>query len=236
VEERGHDIIWDTIPEFAWADWWKPRTTWIRIAGFWVKLRTGDFTNTKKESLTTQPLCSMSATCFRSRTQLWTRSYKGMILSACGTTQRRSDTDWVQHFHTMVTKWEHEKAKWKRASHVDCHGTTHAYRQQRHTRGLGPLWQYDHVENTMFKSNRSLPRAKVEWWALTPVPCNPWTESQKRDWQSMWDVRWTKWHWDRFLSEFFSFTLSISFHHSNILPRDGRSSETKPHPNDTNNS
>lgn len=120
----------------------------------------------------------MSATCFRSRTQLWTRSYKGMILSACGTTQRRPDNDWVQHFHTMVTKWEHEKAKWKRASHVDCHGTTHAYRQ-RHTRGLGPLWQYDHVENTMFKSNRSLPRAKVEWWALTPVPCNPWTESQK---------------------------------------------------------
>jgi hypothetical protein len=30
--------------------------------------------------------------------------------------------------------------------------------------------------------------------------------------QSMWDLWWTKWHWDRFLSEFFGFPLSISFH------------------------
>jgi hypothetical protein len=27
--------------------------------------------------------------------------------------------------------------------------------------------------------------------------------------QSMWDLLWTKWHWDRFFSEFFGFTLSI---------------------------
>jgi hypothetical protein len=27
-----------------------------------------------------------------------------------------------------------------------------------------------------------------------------------------WDLWWTKWHWDRFFSEFFDFPLSISFH------------------------
>jgi hypothetical protein len=30
--------------------------------------------------------------------------------------------------------------------------------------------------------------------------------------QSIWDLWWKKWHWDRFFSEFFGFTLSISFH------------------------
>jgi hypothetical protein len=29
--------------------------------------------------------------------------------------------------------------------------------------------------------------------------------------QSMWDLWWTKWHWDRVFSEFFCFPLSISF-------------------------
>jgi hypothetical protein len=28
----------------------------------------------------------------------------------------------------------------------------------------------------------------------------------------MWDLWWTKWHWDKFLSNFFGFPLSISFH------------------------
>jgi hypothetical protein len=28
----------------------------------------------------------------------------------------------------------------------------------------------------------------------------------------MWDLWWTKWHWDRFFSEYFGFPLSISFH------------------------
>jgi hypothetical protein len=28
----------------------------------------------------------------------------------------------------------------------------------------------------------------------------------------MWDLWWTKWHWDRFVPEYFSFPLSISFH------------------------
>jgi hypothetical protein len=29
---------------------------------------------------------------------------------------------------------------------------------------------------------------------------------------SMWDLWWTKWHWDSFFSEFFGFPLSVSFH------------------------
>jgi hypothetical protein len=28
----------------------------------------------------------------------------------------------------------------------------------------------------------------------------------------MWDLWWTKWHWDRFFSEYFGFPLLISFH------------------------
>jgi hypothetical protein len=28
----------------------------------------------------------------------------------------------------------------------------------------------------------------------------------------MWDLRWTKWHWDRLFPEYFGFPLSISFH------------------------
>jgi hypothetical protein len=29
--------------------------------------------------------------------------------------------------------------------------------------------------------------------------------------QSMWDLWWTKWHWDRFFPEYFGFLLSVSF-------------------------
>jgi hypothetical protein len=35
--------------------------------------------------------------------------------------------------------------------------------------------------------------------------------------QSMWDLWWTKWHWDRFSPEFFGFPLSISFHRCSII-------------------
>jgi hypothetical protein len=31
--------------------------------------------------------------------------------------------------------------------------------------------------------------------------------------QSMWDLWWTKWHWGRLSLSFFSFLLSMSFHH-----------------------
>jgi hypothetical protein len=30
--------------------------------------------------------------------------------------------------------------------------------------------------------------------------------------QSIWDLWWTKWHWDRIFPEFFGFPLSMSFH------------------------
>jgi hypothetical protein len=34
--------------------------------------------------------------------------------------------------------------------------------------------------------------------------------------QSMWNLWWTQWHWDRFFLEYFSFPLSISFHRCSI--------------------
>ena len=33
---------------------------------------------------------------------------------------------------------------------------------------------------------------------------------------SMWDLWWTKWHWDRFFPEYFGFPLSILFHRCSI--------------------
>jgi hypothetical protein len=32
----------------------------------------------------------------------------------------------------------------------------------------------------------------------------------------MWDLWWTKWHWDRFFTEYFGFPQSISFHWCSI--------------------
>jgi hypothetical protein len=34
--------------------------------------------------------------------------------------------------------------------------------------------------------------------------------------QSMWDLWWKKWHWDRFFPEFFGFAQSVSFHRCSI--------------------
>jgi hypothetical protein len=34
--------------------------------------------------------------------------------------------------------------------------------------------------------------------------------------QSMWDLWWKKWQWDRFLSEYFGFPMSVSFHWCSI--------------------
>jgi hypothetical protein len=34
--------------------------------------------------------------------------------------------------------------------------------------------------------------------------------------QSMWDLWWAKWHWDRFIPEYFGFRLSISSHRCSI--------------------
>jgi hypothetical protein len=62
---------------------------------------------------------------------------------------------------------------------------------------------------------------------------------------SVWDLWWTKWHWDRFHSECFGFHLSILFHHGsphsyiiwgmNNRLVGGRSSETWSNPIDMNN-
>jgi hypothetical protein len=64
-----------------------------------------------------------------------------------------------------------------------------------------------------------------------PVPMSGFEHGQ-----SMWDFRWTEWHWDKFFPEFFGFPLSVPFHRrsaysctiweTNDTPADGRSSET----------
>jgi len=33
---------------------------------------------------------------------------------------------------------------------------------------------------------------------------------------SMWDLWWTEWHWDKFLSYYISFPLSLSFHQRSV--------------------
>jgi hypothetical protein len=37
--------------------------------------------------------------------------------------------------------------------------------------------------------------------------------------QSMWDLWWTKWHWDRFFLAYFGFPLPISFHCCSITSK-----------------
>ena len=45
--------------------------------------------------------------------------------------------------------------------------------------------------------------------------CSCWPASIP--FQSMWDLLWTKWHCDRFLSQYIRFPLSVSSHHCSIL-------------------
>jgi hypothetical protein len=62
---------------------------------------------------------------------------------------------------------------------------------------------------------------------------------KSRPCQFMWDLRWVKWHWERFFSEFFGLTLSVSFHRGfsysfiiremNSRPVVGRNSENHCH-------
>jgi hypothetical protein len=40
--------------------------------------------------------------------------------------------------------------------------------------------------------------------------------------QSMRDLWWTKWHWDRFFPEYFGFSLSVSFHRCYVTRKNGR--------------
>jgi len=57
-------------------------------------------------------------------------------------------------------------------------------------------------------------------------PCHGWygqspaSHCAAPDWvpdHSMWDLWWTKWHCDRFLSQYFCFPLSVSFHQRSIF-------------------
>jgi hypothetical protein len=43
----------------------------------------------------------------------------------------------------------------------------------------------------------------------------------------MWDLWWTKWHWDRFFSEFFGFASAISFHCGSPLGWSKKRNENK---------
>jgi hypothetical protein len=38
----------------------------------------------------------------------------------------------------------------------------------------------------------------------------------------MWDLWWTKWHWDRFFPEYFGFPLSVSFYRCSITRKNER--------------
>jgi len=44
--------------------------------------------------------------------------------------------------------------------------------------------------------------------AMAQAGLSPW----RHDFDSMWDLWCTKWHWDRFFSEYFGFPFSVSFH------------------------
>jgi hypothetical protein len=65
-----------------------------------------------------------------------------------------------------------------------------------------PLWQSDGKW-----------RATAQAVSRRPVTSEAWVRSRGR---SMWDLWWTKWHWDRFFPEYFGFPLSISFHRCSI--------------------
>jgi len=56
-------------------------------------------------------------------------------------------------------------------------------------------------------------------WSYHPllhIPCHC-REASFIPGQSMWDLWWTKWHWDRILSQYFTLLLSVSCHHCAIL-------------------
>jgi hypothetical protein len=64
-------------------------------------------------------------------------------------------------------------------------------------------------------------RHSSEWWVRPRTPCaENWCGCHQSchlrynfyTVQSMWDFWWAKWHCYRFLSEYFSLPLSVSFH------------------------
>ena len=49
------------------------------------------------------------------------------------------------------------------------------------------------------------------------ISVNPWKYKCMRSQACpIWDLWWTKLHWDRFFTEYLSFSVSVSFHHYNI--------------------
>jgi hypothetical protein len=52
-------------------------------------------------------------------------------------------------------------------------------------------------------------RLEAQNTAVTPAEVSHRGGPGSRPGQSMWNLWWTKWHWDRFFSEFFGFPQSI---------------------------
>ena len=68
----------------------------------------------------------------------------------------------------------------------------------------------------IYKTNARNGRAMAQ-----AVSCRPPTaEARVRSrGQSIWDLWWAKWHWDRFFSEYFGFPLSLLFHRCSITKK-----------------
>jgi hypothetical protein len=104
-------------------------------------------------------------------------------------------------------------------------------------------WHFPSLYLTRLFSNGSLDCALAQMVSLRPLTAEARFRTRFR--QSMWDLWWTKWQWDRFFSEFFCFAVSLSFHHdspcsyiaweTNNRPVGGRSSETSSYAIDMNN-
>jgi hypothetical protein len=70
-----------------------------------------------------------------------------------------------------------------------------------------PLWESEISHNVIFMRSKF---TTVPWLKRLVVGLSPRRHGFAPG-QSMWVLWWTKWHWDRFSSEFFSFPLSVSF-------------------------
>jgi hypothetical protein len=73
------------------------------------------------------------------------------------------------------------------------------------------------INSLVFITQRRCVYCAVRTESLNTIQTSHSGSSNSMPGQSMWDLWWTKWHWDRFLSEYFSFPLSVSFHHCSIL-------------------
>jgi hypothetical protein len=109
---------------------------------------------------------------------------------------------------------------------------------QRYTDCYLAVWLKKPLINT-----REPQRWSVGEWSFRVVgrysPASHREGPYSRRGQTMWDLSWTKWHWDRFLVRVRRFSLSVSFHRvcirsciiwrTNNRPVSGRSSQTFAH-------